>query len=332
MLVYYKLSGINAVVALVFNLVILLGLMAYIGAVMTLPGIAGFVLTMGIGVDSNVLIFERIKKSSRRSAASGRRSTPASAACSGRWSTRTSAALISGGVPLPVRHGPDPRLRRDAVLRPGLEPVHVDLRLEDAVRDGAGEAPSGRHAVHLAMHIFKHANFNFLRWRWHAIALSWVIIIAGAISIWTKGIPKGVEFAGGTVVILQFETNPSVQQVREALDKSMPGGGQNTIVQTYGDPAQRQVMIRVPTIGAESGAALSKIGQAGRRRVEEEQRFGNPTTVRAPRDRRSDGRQGADEQGALATGARSSASSRIWRSGSNSASASARSSRPFTTC
>ncbi|MBI3492502.1 MAG: protein translocase subunit SecD [Acidobacteria bacterium] len=62
MLIYYKLSGVNAVVALVFNLVILLGLMAYVGAVMTLPGIAGFVLTMGIGVDSNVLIFERIKE------------------------------------------------------------------------------------------------------------------------------------------------------------------------------------------------------------------------------------------------------------------------------
>jgi preprotein translocase subunit SecD len=62
MLIYYQLSGVNAVVALVFNLIILLGLMAYIGAVMTLPGIAGFVLTMGIGVDSNVLIFERIKE------------------------------------------------------------------------------------------------------------------------------------------------------------------------------------------------------------------------------------------------------------------------------
>jgi preprotein translocase subunit SecD len=62
MLIYYRFSGINAVIALTFNLVILLGLMAYIGAVMTLPGIAGFVLTMGIGVDSNVLIFERIKE------------------------------------------------------------------------------------------------------------------------------------------------------------------------------------------------------------------------------------------------------------------------------
>jgi preprotein translocase subunit SecD len=62
MLIYYKLSGVNAVIALILNLVILLGLMAYMGFVMTLPGIAGFVLTMGIGVDSNVLIFERIKE------------------------------------------------------------------------------------------------------------------------------------------------------------------------------------------------------------------------------------------------------------------------------
>jgi preprotein translocase subunit SecD len=62
LLVYYKVSGINAIVALVMNLIILLGMMAYAGAVMTLPGIAGFILTIGIGVDSNVLIFERIKE------------------------------------------------------------------------------------------------------------------------------------------------------------------------------------------------------------------------------------------------------------------------------
>jgi preprotein translocase subunit SecD len=62
MLAYYKLSGINAIVAMVVNLIILLGMMAYAGATMTLPGIAGFILTMGMGVDSNVLIFERIKE------------------------------------------------------------------------------------------------------------------------------------------------------------------------------------------------------------------------------------------------------------------------------
>ena len=62
MLFYYKLTGLNAVVSIVVNLLILLGLMAYLGATMTLPGIAGFILTIGMGVDSNVLIFERIKE------------------------------------------------------------------------------------------------------------------------------------------------------------------------------------------------------------------------------------------------------------------------------
>src|SRR3954469_6796703 len=103
------------------------------------------------------------------------------------------------------------------------------------------------------MHIFKHANFNFLRWRWHAIALSWIIIIAGAVTIWTKGIPKGVEFAGGTVVIYKFDQAASVQQVGGALDKNFPGGGQNTVVQEYGDPTQHQVLVRVPSSGGESG-------------------------------------------------------------------------------
>jgi len=62
MLAYYKLAGFNAVVSISINLLILMGFMAYIGAVMTLPGIAGFILTIGMGVDSNVLIFERIRE------------------------------------------------------------------------------------------------------------------------------------------------------------------------------------------------------------------------------------------------------------------------------
>jgi preprotein translocase subunit SecD len=62
MLFYYKLTGLNAVISIVVNLLILMGLMAYLGATMTLPGIAGFILTIGMGVDSNVLIFERIKE------------------------------------------------------------------------------------------------------------------------------------------------------------------------------------------------------------------------------------------------------------------------------
>jgi preprotein translocase subunit SecD len=77
MLGFYKLSGVNAILAMSVNLLLLLAMMAYFGATMTLPGIAGFILTIGMGVDSNVLIFERIKeemaagKSARAGVASG---------------------------------------------------------------------------------------------------------------------------------------------------------------------------------------------------------------------------------------------------------------------
>jgi preprotein translocase subunit SecF len=105
------------------------------------------------------------------------------------------------------------------------------------------------------MNIFKNTNFDFLRWRWHAMAISWVVILAGLGVILIKGIPLGVEFAGGTVVISQFEQQPSIQQVRSALGASF--GGSNVLVQTYGDPSLKQVMVRVPDVGAEQGASLS---------------------------------------------------------------------------
>jgi len=65
LVIYYRLSGVNAVVALILNLVILIAFMAYAGAVLTLPGIAGVILTIGMGVDSNVLVFERIREELR---------------------------------------------------------------------------------------------------------------------------------------------------------------------------------------------------------------------------------------------------------------------------
>jgi len=65
LVIYYHLSGVNAVVALILNLLILVAFMAYVGAVLTLPGIAGVILTIGMGVDSNVLVFERIREELR---------------------------------------------------------------------------------------------------------------------------------------------------------------------------------------------------------------------------------------------------------------------------
>ena len=103
------------------------------------------------------------------------------------------------------------------------------------------------------MHIFKKPNFDFIRWKWQAIGMSWLVILIGVFVIWTKGMPKGVEFSGGTIVIVKFDQQPNLDQIRTAL----PGGGANAVVQQYGDPSAKQVLIRVHSAGAESGGALS---------------------------------------------------------------------------
>jgi preprotein translocase subunit SecD len=64
-LLYYRGAGVNAIIALLLNLLILLGMMSYFGATLTLPGIAGIILTLGMAIDSNVLVFERIREELR---------------------------------------------------------------------------------------------------------------------------------------------------------------------------------------------------------------------------------------------------------------------------
>src|SRR5262245_31692238 len=104
------------------------------------------------------------------------------------------------------------------------------------------------------MQIFKNPNFDFVRWKWHAIALSWVIILAGVLVIWKNGMPKGVEFSGGTIVVVKFAQVPDLDRIRTVL----PGGGTNAIVQTYGEPSAKEVMIRVHTTESEAGQELSR--------------------------------------------------------------------------
>src|SRR5687767_8340132 len=105
------------------------------------------------------------------------------------------------------------------------------------------------------MHIITNTNYNFSRWRWPTIAISWVSILGGVFVMLTKGIPLGVEFSGGTVVITQFDQPVSVEQVRGAMTKAFPNV--ETVVQAYGETGENQVMVRVPLVGGESDGSLS---------------------------------------------------------------------------
>jgi preprotein translocase subunit SecF len=105
------------------------------------------------------------------------------------------------------------------------------------------------------MHIFTNPNFDFLRWRWHALALSILAILAGVAMLATRGLPLGVEFSGGTIVIARFETAVSEDQIRTAI-QGIPG---DEVVQQYGDPATNQWLIRLPqTEQVEQGTNLSE--------------------------------------------------------------------------
>jgi preprotein translocase subunit SecF len=108
------------------------------------------------------------------------------------------------------------------------------------------------------MHIFRNPNFDFVRWKWQAIGISWVIILAGVFVIWTKGMPKGVEFSGGTIVLVRFQQAPDLDRIRTSL----PGEGANAVVQSYGDPSRHEVSIRVHSREVEQGTSLSNTAEA----------------------------------------------------------------------
>jgi preprotein translocase subunit SecF len=104
------------------------------------------------------------------------------------------------------------------------------------------------------MQILHNANYNFLRWRWHALALSALVIIAGlAVIISRGGMPMGIDFSGGTIVIVKFDQAVSEQQVRSAVD---PIAGEE-VVQQYGEAGDNQWLIRLAqTETVEQGANL----------------------------------------------------------------------------
>ncbi len=89
------------------------------------------------------------------------------------------------------------------------------------------------------MHLFKNPNFNFLRWRWPAFALSLAIVVAGVAAVATRGFPMGVEFTGGTIVIVKFESPVSEDQVRQAISGDKD-------VQRYGEALDNRILIRLP--------------------------------------------------------------------------------------
>ncbi len=195
---------------------------------MTLPGIAGFILTMGMGVDSNVLIFERIKE--ELAAERGVRAS-INAGFSRVFLTLLDthiSALIAAAFLFQFGTGP---IRGFAVtLSVGLlSNIFTSTFVSKTLFELAlAESPPGGDAFHLtAMQILKNPHIDYLRWKWPALAVSAVDHHRGLAVIFTRGIPMGIEFAGGTAVVAAFEQEVSLDQVRDAVDRTF--GGENVV-------------------------------------------------------------------------------------------------------
>ena len=105
------------------------------------------------------------------------------------------------------------------------------------------------------MRIFANPNYNFIRWRWHALIVSVAIIWAGVATIFLRGgLPMGIDFTGGTVIVLQFQQPVDDNIIRSALDPV----SHETVVQQYGPPSDYKKMVRLPTSGQEQGTGLEE--------------------------------------------------------------------------
>jgi SecD/SecF fusion protein len=255
MLTYYRLTGLNALISVVLNLLILLALMAWIPVTLTLPGIAGLILTIGMGVDSNVLIFERIKE--ELTTAPSPRSA-VKAAFTRVWLTIIDTHVTSLiAAALLFQYGTTSIRGFATTLAIGLvanvfTAVFVSRTLFELF---LSRTPRGDKANGLSIgnrQLFANTRINFTRWRWHALACSVAVILAGVATVAIKGLPLGIDFSGGTLAVVQFAAEGVTEDQVRAAVAALPG---EEVVQRYGSASDRQFMIRL-ALGAAGPDAL----------------------------------------------------------------------------
>ena len=105
------------------------------------------------------------------------------------------------------------------------------------------------------MDLFTNTNYNFTRWRWHALGLSALIVLLGIVQIARQGMPLGIDFSGGTIVVLKFQKATSEESLRSALD-AIHG---EKVVQQYGAAGNNEMLVRLPqTTQGEQGTSLEQ--------------------------------------------------------------------------
>ena len=238
MQLYYSKAGLIANVALLTNLFFLFGILASLKAVLTLPGIAGIVITMGIAVDANVLIYERIREEIRRGQG-------ARLAVKDGFHHALNAiidghvtAILTGLVLYTFGTGPIQGFATTFVI--GLltslfTAIFIPRLMMERMMDKNKTITYGNKWT---INAFTNIHINFIGIRKILYVVSGVLIVLSIISFSTKGLNLGIDFTGGRSYVVRFDRDVKTNDVREALTKQL---NESPEVKTYG--AANQVKI-----------------------------------------------------------------------------------------
>ncbi|MBE0661207.1 MAG: protein translocase subunit SecDF [Bacteroidales bacterium] len=253
MIFYYNKAGLVADLALLANIFFILGVLASLGAVLTLPGIAGIVLTIGMAVDANVIIFERVREELRagkglKLAITDGYKNAYSAIIDGNVTT-----LLTGIVLYIFGSGPVQGFATTLII--GIcSSLFTSIFLTRLIFNWQLE--KNRKITfdnNFTRELFTNTKFDFLHFRKYSYIISASVIVIGLASLTFKGLNYGVDFTGGRTYVVRFDQNVSTVDVRAALAGEL---GTAPEVKTFGPSNQVKIttkyMIDIDTPEADS--------------------------------------------------------------------------------
>ena len=237
MVFYYGNAGIYADIALVLNILLIFGILAGLGAVLTLPGIAGIVLTIGISVDANVLIFERVReelkkgKGLRKAVADGFNNALSSILDANITTGLTALILFVFGTG-PIKGFATTLLIGIATSL--FTAIFITRFFIDARNEKGKSVAFG---TRLTQSLFSNINVSFLQKRKIAYIVSGIIVTLSLLSLFLQGLNQGVDFVGGRSYTIRFDQIISPSEIQSSLIPSL-GSAE---VKTFGEENQLKI-------------------------------------------------------------------------------------------
>lgn len=260
MLVYYGKSGWFANVALLINLLFLFGILASLGAVLTLPGIAGIVLTMGTAVDANIIIYERAKEELRAGKAIDE-AIKASFGWKGAMRSIVDANVthvLTGAVLLIFGTGPIQGFATTLLIGIATS-LFTSIFISRILLDWSiNKGDKLTFTTGFSKNFFTNFHFDFLKIKKFTYIFSLLVCVVSVISLYTHGLNYGVDFKGGRTFQVRFEKPVSAEEVREELLQVFDGSAEAKV---FGADNQLKITTKykVDESGTEADAAVNKV-------------------------------------------------------------------------